>query len=119
MVETALCLPLLLLFLTGILDWGWYFLQWDVLLDAAKDGVRFAVATPEGDDPVARAEEQARSIVLDNAVVRMSVQVEAEEVTVGATTGISLTLSQSFSPLVGLVPLPKTMQVTRVMALES
>lgn len=43
MVEFALVLPILLLLLCGILDFGWYFYNQLSLDNACRDGARFAI----------------------------------------------------------------------------
>jgi len=43
LVEFAVTLPLLLLVLVGILDFGFVFQQYEVMTNAAREGARMAV----------------------------------------------------------------------------
>ncbi len=44
MVETALVLPIVLLFLFGIFEYGRYFMTMQLLNNAAREGARYAIA---------------------------------------------------------------------------
>ncbi len=63
LVELALGLPVLMVLLTGLADYGLFFLQRATMLNAAKDATRIAVASPELQDPVAMAEQHAADIL--------------------------------------------------------
>jgi Flp pilus assembly protein TadG len=71
LVEFALCLPLLLVVIAGIVDFGFVFQRQEVITNAAREGARLAVLP--GYDPTA-VEARVRAYVqnglsLDNAAM--------------------------------------------------
>ena len=63
MAELALVLPLLLLILSGIIDFGWLYYNQITLNNAAREGARYAVIHY---DPSATWKEDAEQRMLDS-----------------------------------------------------
>jgi Flp pilus assembly protein TadG len=101
-VEFALVLPLLLLLLLGMFDYGWYFLCELNVTNAAREGARAGTTVPNGD--ATRARTTALGFL---AGAGLGAQPTAVTVTVGANpTTVAVDVSMHFKPLVGFVPLP-------------
>ena len=66
LVEFALVLPILLMLLCGIIDFGWVYYNQIALSNAAREGARYAVI--HYDDKGIDWKEQAKSRMLSNLV---------------------------------------------------
>jgi Flp pilus assembly protein TadG len=110
-IEFALVLPVLLLILFAILDYGWYFTQQILLLNAVQQGARASagIQRADGEDLggyVDRIRQTAKDTV-DNlygfgSLTGLSVEVDmADGVPETVTVGVS---GQPFSPLTGYLP---------------
>jgi Flp pilus assembly protein TadG len=55
LVEFVLVLPLLLLILLGAIDWGFYFMVRETVINATREGARVGSVATSGEDPVALA----------------------------------------------------------------
>ena len=64
LVEFALILPLLLLFLLGIMEFGIVIFTYDTIANAARDGARYGIIYPE-DEPGIKAATLRRTTGLD------------------------------------------------------
>lgn len=64
MVEFALILPVLLLLLMGIFDFGRFILAYNTVSDAARDGARVAIVNQRSSDICQIAAERAVAIAL-------------------------------------------------------
>ena len=69
MIETAICLPILLLLMVGIFEVGRAYETWQVLTNAAREGARMSV-TPNSD--VATATALIRKYMADGQLVNSS-----------------------------------------------
>jgi Flp pilus assembly protein TadG len=58
-LEFALTLPILLVLLSGTIDFGWYWWQQSAVLEAAALAARVGAATPQDHDPAAAARAAA------------------------------------------------------------
>ncbi|HEY5557306.1 TadE family protein [Acetobacterium sp.] len=47
MVEFAIILPILIMILCGIIDFGWYFTNQNIIDNCSREGARYASVTPE------------------------------------------------------------------------
>lgn len=54
-LEFALTLPILLILVSGLIDFGWYFYQQSRLHDAVRYGARAGAVTLQAEDPLGRA----------------------------------------------------------------
>lgn len=67
-IEFALTVPVLLLLVSGIVDFGWYFWQQRELIDAVRQGARVGSVTPRDQDAAARAVAAAQQTLADAGV---------------------------------------------------
>jgi Flp pilus assembly protein TadG len=97
MVETAIILPLLLLLVFGIIQFGILFKDYMALTDAVRAGARQAAVSRELADPVGTATARVQSAAADLDLADLSVAVTSswapgEDVTVTATYPYSIDL---------------------------
>jgi Flp pilus assembly protein TadG len=125
-VEFAIVLPLFFAILFGCVDYGWYYYQKFTLASSVQAGVRSALSVAESDspDPWSTAQTYAISKLSGGGIAPASI-------TWGPAAGsrysgvkpnrtITMTASYTFTPLVGLVPLPnKTLTYTTTMTLDA
>ena len=115
-VEFALCLPVLVLVLGGIIEYGLMFNQYLSVLSAARDGSRWG-ATPgvDGSDAEDAATEQAReSLQMLNLSCTTQQQslgqckIESELTDVEGLDAIKVTVEVAYNPITGgLLPVPE------------
>lgn len=66
LIETALTLPLILLVVVGIIEFGWVFQKYEVITNAAREGARILVLPNFGPaDAVERVEQYLTAAGLD------------------------------------------------------
>jgi hypothetical protein len=117
-VEFALALPVLLAMLTGVADYGLYFMQRAAVLNAAKDAARIAVASPEHQSPITMAEQHAHGIIVEGLSSCDDCSATASVIDVDGWMALEVAVSRPFQPLAGLVPAPEQVSATVTMALE-
>ena len=116
-IEFALILPVLMAFLTGIMDYGWFFSQQISMIHAVRDGVRAGATTAQEDNPVTVCEERIRDSLAAagfTGTVAMDVQLSGSR----PDQAITAAVSTSYAPLVGFVPTPKFVGSSLTMRLE-
>jgi Flp pilus assembly protein TadG len=101
MAETAIVLPVLLVVLLGIIQFGILFNNYVTLTDAVRSGARKA-AVARRTDPVAEGERQVRRSARDLDQGQLNVTVEAPNRTAGADVSVSATYPYSIN-LLGFV----------------
>jgi uncharacterized membrane protein len=118
-VEFALTLPLLLILLAGVVDYGWYFFVQSAVLNAAKDAVRMGVVADMGEDPGDLAEE-IMTEVLDDAGLPCggTCTVTGNITVISGYRLLEIEVDRPFDPIVGLVPTPGANAVAYRMLLE-
>lgn len=113
-IEFALILPLLMIMLAGILDYGQIHFTRLTMTNAAREGARVGVTLPEANAQaaaVAAASSYLSSAHVD-AVVTATVPSQANpSVTVTVTI-------DPFKPLIGLIPTPGRLSVSASMRWE-
>ena len=94
-IEFALLLPLLLLILGLIIDYGWYFTNWIQLTNAVSAGARAGIKAKEweGEDP----KDLAENVVKNNFWDPLQVGVTEEE----SPHRIKVTATYNYTPLMG------------------
>jgi Flp pilus assembly protein TadG len=97
MTEFALVLPLLVLLLFGVIQFGIAFNNYITLTDAVRAGARKAAVSANTEDPEAAAEEQVRQSAVGLKEDELDVSVSStwehgEDVTVTATYPYSISL---------------------------
>ena len=114
-LEFALTLPIVMVVLTGILEYGWYLFQLSNVVHALRDGTRIGVTVPLEDDvgPIARAESHARS-VLDGLGVPCTdgggCVVQATIAAAGEIQAMTVAIEVDYTPIVGLLPTPSLLR---------
>lgn len=101
-IEFALVLPILLILLLGMMDYGWYFFCQLTVTNAAREGARAGTLVVNGD--AGRA-----TTVTRNAIAAAGLGAQSTDVNVTITpspTTVSVDVRMHFRPLVGIVPLP-------------
>lgn len=113
-IEFALILPLLMIMLAGILDYGQIYFTRLTMTNAAREGARVGVTLPEANAQAA-AVAAASSYLASahvNAVVTATVPSQANPaVTVTVTI-------DPLRPLIGLIPTPGRLSVSASMRWE-
>jgi uncharacterized membrane protein len=118
-VEFALTLPVLLLLLAGVIDYGWYFFVQGAVLNAAKDAVRMGVVADAGEDPGTLA-EQVMGQVLEDAGLPCdgTCTVTGSILAISGYRLLEVEVDRPFEPIVGLIPTPASNAVNYRMLLE-
>lgn len=107
-IETALCAPVLLAVLSGVLDWGWFLSRESELVEAVRDAARVGAAAPAGSDPMVLAEARLSESLSDLGFSATLAVITIERTTdadVGSDV-LSVAVSLPHSPLFGLVLAP-------------
>jgi len=110
-LEFALTLPIVMVVLTGILEYGWFLFQLSNVVHALRDGTRIGVTVPLEDDEgaVPRAEAHARA-VLDGLGVPCTdgggCIVRANIAVAGDVDTMTMSIEVDYTPIVGLLPTP-------------
>lgn len=108
-IEFAFVLPVLLLVLIGILDWGWYMYRWMNFELAANRGARIASGTI--DDPGGAAVDAACATL--EAYGTDCTDVVRYEVPGGTLEPAGrVVLEAPFDPLIGFVPTPTVLRAS-------
>ena len=122
-LEFALTLPIVMIVLAGILEYGWYLFQLSNVVHALRDGTRIGVTVPleHPTPPTTRAEEHARAVMnglgvpceegegcVVTAVIRPSDDFDV----------LNLTIEVDYTPIVGLLPSPSLLQGTFTMMMQ-
>ena len=122
-LEFALTLPVVMLVLAGILEYGWYLFQLSNVVHALRDGTRIGVTVPLASPtpPTTRAEEHARAVLNglgvpcedgDGCIVTAVIN-PSDDFDV-----LNLTIEVDYTPIVGLLPAPGLLQGTFTMMMQ-
>jgi Flp pilus assembly protein TadG len=113
-IELGLILPLLLVVLVGIIDYGHIHFTRLTMTNAAREGARVGVTMPETDAQAAAV--AGATSYLANAGVSAVVTATAPSQT-NPTVTVTVTINP-FEPLIGLVPTPAQLTVSAAMRWE-
>ncbi len=114
-IEFGLILPLLLVVLVGILNYGQIHFVRLTMTNAAREGARVGVTMPDTDAQaaaIAAANAYLTSANVSSAVVTATVPSQANP-----TVTVTVTIDP-FEPLIGLVPTPNSLTVSASMRWE-
>lgn len=113
-IEFGLILPLLLIVLVGILDYGQIHFTRLTMTNAAREGARIGVTLPESDAQAAAvaATQSYLTRAGVTAVVTATVPSQASP-----TVTVTVTIDP-YTPLIGLVPTPSRLTVSASMRWE-
>lgn len=109
-IEFALLLPVLMLFIYGIMEYGWMFFQRTAVQEAGRQGCRHG-STLDPDDPQLSSEVTSRT---EDALARLQVDCQGRDCDVDVTVvgeaplaRLRCQVSIRYSPLVNAVPTPE------------
>ena len=122
-LEFALTLPVVMVVLAGILEYGWYLFQLSNVVHALRDGTRIGVTVPlaEATSPTTRAEEHARAIMNGLGVpcdAGDGCTVSAVILPNGDFDVLQLTIEVDYTPIVDLLPSPGQLQGSFTMMMQ-
>ena len=121
-VEFALTLPILMVLLSSILDYGWYFWRRSALTMITADAVRLGVAIPRSSTPgpETMAEIYAQTMMMDAGVPCPGPDcvMQTTRESHGGYSFLRLQTTLQYEPLVGMVPTPDTVRAFSTMMLE-
>lgn len=116
-VEFALLLPVMLGIVSGIVDYGWFLQQRQLMLEAARNGARAGSVTPPADDPAGTA-GATTALALNELGFLGETEVEVEQLGVVPHVRVRVIIRADFEPFFGLVPTPDAMDSVSSMRLE-
>lgn len=116
-IEFALILPVLMAFLTGIMDYGWFFSQQISMIHAVRDGVRAGATTAQEDNPVAVCESRIQESLM-TAGFSGTVAMDVKLVGTRPDQALYAAVSTTYDPLVGFVPTPDFVGSSLTMRVE-
>lgn len=114
-LEFALTLPIFGAFLTGVVDYGWYFNQDMAAAMVVRDAARAASLAPLGVDVASAGEQQG-----DASMLVAGLEGTTTCVLSGSKTDqeVSCQITAVFEPFLGLVPLPSRLEASVTMRME-
>lgn len=118
-VEFALTLPIVMLIISAVLDYGWFLAQDANVLHAVREGARVGVAVPLDDGPDTAAINHTTQILEVMGIgCGSGCEVTA---TIGTTATLDVMTVRAvipYDPLLGIVPVPVELRSELTMALE-
>lgn len=119
-IEFALVLPVIVVIMAGILEYGWYLFQLSSVVHAVRDGTRIGVTVPVEDGPEDTATAHARNVLegLGVPCADGSCVVEATLVPAGDVTVMRLDISAPYEPVIGLLPHPTQLRAHFTMMMQ-
>jgi Flp pilus assembly protein TadG len=117
-VEFGLILPVMITLFSGIADYGWLMQRQQSLMNVCREAARAGAVTDEYTDPLATAEARAESAAIEYGLNLKDVTVETSLRGVSPNETIEVTLTLAVEPLVGLVPVPLSIDTSLTMRLE-
>lgn len=114
-VEFGLILPVLLVLLLGMLDYGYVYFVQLTLTNAAREGARVGVTRSSG--TASAAAQAAANAYLTTAGITTAAVSATTPSNGTPTVTVTVTLNP-FNPLVGFVPAPPQLQATTSMRWE-
>jgi Flp pilus assembly protein TadG len=117
-LELALALPIVLVLLVGVIEWGWLLAREVELVQVAREAAHHAALTAADDDPEAAATARATADLLAAGFDPDLVDIEAT--VVGSDVGdvIQVRVSCDYEALLGLLPVPPRLAAGTTMLLE-
>jgi Flp pilus assembly protein TadG len=117
-VEFALVLPILLAIITAVMEYGWLFLQQANLSAAVRDGARVGSMTAQADGPGAAVETRVRAAMTTLSLPGTAATVTTAQSVAAPAEVLTVTVSMTYTPLIGLVPTPANLNARMSMLLE-
>jgi len=120
-VEFVLTLPVLFGIFAAIMEYGWFLLEYNSVIQAVRDGTRLGVATPMDNDPTDTALDRTQTILLGFGIecdTDDGCDLEAAIDTTGSLDILTVTILLEYDPLIGFIPTPEAFSSTFTMAME-
>ena len=117
-VELALSLPIVLVLLVGVLEWGWLLAREVELVQVAREAAHHATLVAPEDDPEAAATTRAIADLLAAGFDPDLVDVEATIMDSDVGEVIEVRVSTDYDSLLGLLPVPPRLAAGTTMLLE-
>ncbi|MFT7521775.1 MAG: Flp pilus assembly protein TadG [Kiritimatiellia bacterium] len=117
-VEFGLILPVMITLFSGIADYGWLMHRQQLLMNVCREAARAGAVTDEYTDPRTAAEARAEAAAVEYGLSLEEVTVETSLGGVSPNETIEVTLTLAVEPLVGLVPVPLSIDTSLTMRLE-
>ncbi|MCB9761242.1 MAG: pilus assembly protein [Alphaproteobacteria bacterium] len=117
-VEFALTMPLLLVLIAAIIDFGWYFNQQMMLLHSVREGARTGATTSQDGDPLGDAEARVSAALMEAGLDASAATVTASFSGTAPQELITVSATLPFQPIVTLVPLPVSLNGELTMRME-
>ena len=117
-IEFALTLPLVVALLTGIMDYGFYFSQQQVVVHAARTGARRAAISDPETENAAEVARDAVTQVLTGAGVSGAAKVGVVFSGAAPNATVTVDVKVDYAGLAGLVPIPGALGSTISSRLE-
>lgn len=114
-IEFAISLPIYVVIMSGIVDFGWYFKQRMNVTMAARDAVRAGSLVPIDEEPVPEAVQHGHDTL---AVAGITGEVVCEYAGDAPDQAIACDVSAPFSGIIGITPLPDAFHASAVMRME-
>jgi len=126
-LEFGLTMPVLIVMIMGLIDYGWFFLSQALIVNALREAVRYgSLQTPSDTDDSGEctrciSETATQAVYL---LSKYNVDVSKADVTptiigISGTCALSLQPDIPFTPIVGLVTTPTQFDVDTVMFLQN
>jgi Flp pilus assembly protein TadG len=100
-VEFALTMPILILIIAGIVDYGWFFSQHQIVVTAVREASRAAALTPEDGDAVAEAQARAQAVLTQAGMDASAATVTTTFSGAPPDVLVEVEVSTDFEPLMG------------------
>lgn len=117
-IEFAFSLPIILVLLAAVIEWGWLLTREIALVQVASESAHAGARTRQADGPEAAAQLRAGADLtragFDPDDIDVSTIVGASD----AGTAITVRVSMDYGPLVGLLPTPDHLLAETTMRLE-
>lgn len=117
-IEFALVLPILMALVSAVLEYGWLFYQQANLSAAAREGARIGSMTMQAADPGAFAVARVRAAMTTMNLPGSTATVTTAQSGTTPAEILTVTVTMTYTPLIGLVPTPGTLTSQMSMLLE-
>lgn len=107
MVETAITLPLLLLLLMGIMEFGWYFYNQMSVENGSREGARYAIVNSDSATLSADVTDLVEGIVVGPGEMTVSVSLVSDKITVTVTKDVA-----TLTPIAAMFTTGNTFELT-------
>lgn len=109
-LEFAISLPVLLILVAGIVDFGWWFYREVGIIQIARDAALAGSITKLASDPMGTAQARAQAALTAAGYALGPATVQTRSVATASGTCLEVSLSAPYDHLLSLIPAPDTVQ---------